>query len=353
MMAMGMVLLYLRAGHRKSMEKFHIACRCAGLACLALSASGWIDSLFPDQAVKVDRLMWLLITSIQSLLFTATCIILTDIDRKIGRSVCRDLLLMGATFGTCYTLKHLWPGMGTYIELLALAMIIGQFGFYVTRFRIAHKEALTRLEAAYDDDVEDRTRWVRRLFYSALVVGVASLVLTTIDTPVAYNVFLVLAVCYYIRVTIAMVNYVDRSRFFEKVTYNPAAEQEQVAEEEVAPEPVINIEEIQAAVDQWVAQKRFTDADVTVAEIAKELGVSRVDLSHYFSDVICQQFRTWRMKLRIEEAERILHEHPEIGTSELCVMAGYNDRSNFHKHFTKITGKSLAQYRATLFHEEE
>ena len=33
---------------------------------------------------------------------------------------------------------------------------------------------------------------------------------------------------------------------------------------------------------------------------------------------------------------------------ELCSCCGYNDRSNFHKHFLKVAGRTLAEYRDTV-----
>ena len=60
----------------------------------------------------------------------------------------------------------------------------------------------------------------------------------------------------------------------------------------------------------------------------------------------------WILDLRITERGEpargfvLLTADPAIPTGELCARCGYNDRSNFHKHFLKFTGQSLAEYRS-------
>jgi AraC-like DNA-binding protein len=56
-------------------------------------------------------------------------------------------------------------------------------------------------------------------------------------------------------------------------------------------------------------------------------------------------FKTWRTELRIEEAKRLLLKDRNISTNLVGEMAGFSDRSNFHRQFVKIVGCSPRQYR--------
>ena len=56
-------------------------------------------------------------------------------------------------------------------------------------------------------------------------------------------------------------------------------------------------------------------------------------------------FKTWRTQLRIEEAKRILLEDKDISINAAGEMAGFSDRSNFHRQFVKIVGCSPKQWR--------
>ena len=105
---------------------------------------------------------------------------------------------------------------------------------------------------------------------------------------------------------------------------------------------------VREAVDAWVASKRYLEPDISVDEVARQMGVGRQAVSEYFNTVLQKPFRTWRIEQRIGEAERLLSADPTIATGELCTRCGYRDRSNFHKHFLKVAGRSLAEYRETL-----
>ena len=102
-----------------------------------------------------------------------------------------------------------------------------------------------------------------------------------------------------------------------------------------------------------MAAKHYLEPDVSVEEIAQQMGISRQTLNDYFSSILQTPFRSWRIELRIREAQRLLAADPAIATGELCTHCGYNDRSNFHKHFLKVTGKTLAEYRTPHQSSEE
>ena len=108
-----------------------------------------------------------------------------------------------------------------------------------------------------------------------------------------------------------------------------------------------NLAHVREAVEAWAAAGHYLEPDLSVEEIARQMGITRQALNDYFSAVLEKPFRTWRIELRIREAQRLLAADPAIPTGELCARCGYHDRSNFHKHFLKVTGQSLAAYRST------
>ena len=64
----------------------------------------------------------------------------------------------------------------------------------------------------------------------------------------------------------------------------------------------------------------------------------------YFRTEIGEDFRTWRLRLRIEEACRIMESDPDLSYEIVAEMSGINDRSNFKKTFTKIKGISPKEW---------
>ena len=75
------------------------------------------------------------------------------------------------------------------------------------------------------------------------------------------------------------------------------------------------------------------------------MNTTREMLHLYFTTRMGMDFKTWRTELRIEEAKRLLLKDKKISTNLAGEMAGFSDRSNFHRQFVKIVGCSPRQYR--------
>ena len=99
--------------------------------------------------------------------------------------------------------------------------------------------------------------------------------------------------------------------------------------------------------DKWVKQKKFSEYDKSREEVASELGTTREFLHMYFTTRKGMDFKTWRTGLRIEEAKRLLLENRELSTNVIGEIAGFSDRSNFHRQFVKLVGCSPRQWRET------
>jgi len=101
----------------------------------------------------------------------------------------------------------------------------------------------------------------------------------------------------------------------------------------------------QKSLENWTKEKRFSEKDIGVEEIAQSLGVDASFLRHYFRTYMHNDFRTWRSELRIREAQQILDQDPQIALSQVCETVGFNDKGNFHRQFQKITGTTPANYK--------
>ena len=105
------------------------------------------------------------------------------------------------------------------------------------------------------------------------------------------------------------------------------------------------LKRIERSLDIWVQEKKFRDYDKSREEIAKQLRISKEALHLYFATVKKVDFRTWRTELRIEDAKKLLLEDKKTSINIIGEMAGFSDRSNFHRQFTKIVGCSPKQWR--------
>ena len=104
---------------------------------------------------------------------------------------------------------------------------------------------------------------------------------------------------------------------------------------------------IEHALEKWVKEKRYREYDKTREQIAKELNTTKEMLHLFFVTRMSVDFKTWRTRMRIEEAKALLLENPEMSTNIVAELSGFSDRSNFHRQFTKIVGCSPKQWRAS------
>ena len=89
------------------------------------------------------------------------------------------------------------------------------------------------------------------------------------------------------------------------------------------------------------------DAHKSREEVAHELGTTREMLQLYFSEKVGEDFRTWRTRLRINDAKQMLLEKKDASINLIGEIAGFSDRSNFHTQFVKLVGCSPKKWRET------
>ena len=108
---------------------------------------------------------------------------------------------------------------------------------------------------------------------------------------------------------------------------------------------LLRLGELEEKLVVWVEKKGYRHPDATIGESARRIGVDPHLLQRYFLDVKGVDFRSWRTRLRIEDARKELLEHPHLPVSEVGYRVGFSDRSNFIHQFTRLTGQTPRAYR--------
>lgn len=316
-----------------------------------LGLSGFVSSLSGQEATDWPLLATctLLVASYQSLLFTYTALALIQplyINRK---SILLQLAGITALGGCLFLILFLFPGFWFYCAFYtALALYILQLACYTRLFRVKYKTFLTSLEEHFGEDMNTRMRWVRRFFYTALGVGIFTVV-SLFGNLYFYVFFTILYTIYYVQVVCWFFNYQVvfgfGISFITQKTASVQPDEEKTTSQEEASFPAEQYEKLKSALEIWVEEKKFTEKDISIDEIANQLGTNRNFLRHYFSTNIGSDFRSWRLELRIREAQQIILAQPHLSTSQVSEMVGFGDRSNFHRQFIKTTGVSPANYK--------
>lgn len=98
-------------------------------------------------------------------------------------------------------------------------------------------------------------------------------------------------------------------------------------------------------VNLFEEDKVYTRPDVSIEEIAKQLGSNRTYVSQAISKVADMSFRHMVNFYRVNEARRLLHEDDRAWSSEtLAAEVGYGSTSSLYRAFSQHVGMSPARY---------
>lgn len=84
--------------------------------------------------------------------------------------------------------------------------------------------------------------------------------------------------------------------------------------------------------------------EIYVTEVAEMLNMSGASFSRYFKHHMRKTFSNYVTEIRVSHACRMLM-HGEKNISEISYLSGFENLSNFYRHFRKITGVIPKDYR--------
>lgn len=100
-------------------------------------------------------------------------------------------------------------------------------------------------------------------------------------------------------------------------------------------------------VDIWVMEKRYCRTDLTIKEVAQEIGTNQNYLSAYLNRYKNTNFQLWLNTLRIEESKRLMLSDKHLSIEEIGAKVGIPQNYNFSKWFKTITEMTPYQYKKT------
>ena len=132
---------------------------------------------------------------------------------------------------------------------------------------------------------------------------------------------------------------------FRRLLSPPALPARDAARSDIPSETLRRFPFIQERIDRWIDEKRFCEDIRNNTELARSLETAPEDLNWFFKAVIREDPRSWRVRLRIEEAEALLSLHPDMPVNKVAEAVGFSDPSNFSRQFRRFTGSSPQQWR--------
>ena len=102
---------------------------------------------------------------------------------------------------------------------------------------------------------------------------------------------------------------------------------------------------ITEVVDRWKANAHYREPNLTLGIVARQMGVPQRQLQEWLRQSEYGKLAGLVTTLRIEEAKRVLKEHPDWSTESVANYCGFSSREYFHRTFRQMTGMTPANFQ--------
>lgn len=342
---LALILLGVAIRKDDALKKYRTArwCLCAAFLVFGIANLFQAGIESDSRQEALTGVMMIAIGSINAMMFTMVALVFIRPSVVTKRNIIWQIALILLFSAFLFTARFAMPLGIFYIIywvfiLGYLLLMAGYTYLFVKNYRVFRKQMLEYYE---EEELLYRMRWIQWTFWSALAVGISALLLT-IDTPAVNMLFTALFTGYYLFMTISFINYQQYAQLVAR------ADKGSVTESETSQEGMLQPADISLFTDKiniWISQKGFAESDKSMEEIAQLLGTDTKTMRAYFTNYVGEDFRTWRNRIRIDEAKRLIDGNPSITIAEVMDRTGFNDRPFFYRTFRKISGVSLAEYR--------
>ena len=330
-----------------------LICSVLFFTCLRYSGS---DALAGGSFEEFASMMMFVITCMSSVVLSFSLINLLD-----EKFIASDKFYLNVGFVAVLSvvfMRSFWMEKGSAlrvaIQVIYVIIFVLQCITHIIAFRRRYKECVKKLEHYYDEDEDQKLKWIHFCYVIMMLTQMFILVYRLFPTGFMriYNVWYSLFMLYF---TANFISFLGSHKLaLDAFAYKALSGQDLVKRvrsvkkaDNKAQESQTEVEfrKLERSLEQWVKQKKYVEFDKSREELAAQLNTTREILHLYFTTRKGVDFKTWRTELRVEEAKRLLLKNKDVSVNIIGEMAGFSDRSNFHRQFVKIVGCSPKQWR--------
>ncbi len=294
--------------------------------------------------VRSTRMIALLACLLQSFLFTYTNITLINLHFATKQNILLESIPI--ILFCILTPVVLSTSLAIYIDFLFYIFIVYYISAlirYTLLFHGNYNQYIRKMENFYAGQEAKRFHWIYISFYMALIIGILALFVTLFFSHTAGIIFSLIIIGFYSYYGIQFINYAYSFQHIETVM----ADNKEVQEKTGDISTFHHFFSLKQDTEQWIVEKKFLYHNINIENVASQLGTNRSYLSGYINSCLRITFKEWISGLRIEEAKNLLLQYPDVPIAEISEMAGFSDKSNFGRIFTKHTGLSPKIWRTS------
>ena len=330
-----------------------LICSVLFFTCLRYSGS---DALAGGSFEEFASMMMFVITCMSSVVLSFSLINLLD-----EKFIASDKFYLNVGFVAVLSvvfMRSFWMDKGSAlrvaIQVIYVIIFVLQCITHIIAFRRRYKECVKKLEHYYDEDEDQKLKWIHFCYVIMMLTQMFILVYRLFPTGFMriYNVWYSLFMLYF---TANFISFLGSHKLaLDAFAYKALSGQDLVKRvrsvkkadnKALESQTEVEFRKLERSLEQWVKQKKYVEFDKSREELAAELNTTREILHLYFTTRKGVDFKTWRTELRVEEAKRLLLKNKDVSVNIIGEMAGFSDRSNFHRQFVKIVGCSPKQWR--------
>lgn len=345
--ALAVAIICVKIPSRPEFGKLKTARATLAASFITLSILNFI-CYFTGYDETLDRLNTLIVAAFQALLLTGTLLVFIRPDVVTGKWVGLQTAVICILSALLYCIMFIFPDIYPIFFHAGAALLVLQLILHSIRFFKSQNMTLNDLANYYADDFSPRLGGIRAGFILMLIIGAMSLC-TLVTGPWFYAIFVPAYLICYTIVAICMIRYVNNTSFILQAIGKPEEEapSTELAHKAQANIPEHQLVELRNNIASWVAAGEYRRRDVPYKEILETLNTDAATMRVFMKSENGMDFRSWRNKLRLQEACQMLAGHPEMNAEQISEYIGYSDSSNFHTDFRKFTGMSASEWRRT------
>ena len=259
----------------------------------------------------------------------------------------RIITTIGVVVPLCAILLgvRLWGSASAYkvIYGVILAIYVGLITHFIillsTNYKLFEQELLTYYE---EEDLIESIRWIKINFWVAMFMATSVLLFNFGEALINATLITIYTFCI-IYMEVSFLNYHEYAEVINRAIGEEEGMPQEAADSSSEEEhPMDN--EIRQCVEKWVEEKGYLDTSLSVKDITGKMGIGYPAFTDFIKRETGEDFRSWRIRLRIKEAQEIMHNEPSLSISDVAYKAGFNDRAYFYKAFQKVTGMSVRDF---------
>lgn len=248
--------------------------------------------------------------------------VIAAIDKYIGIVVW--ILAMALSYWSVVAASTLYAAMQTY--------------YSVKQVRLMRKIRFA-LADYYDSDIDELLRWMRwAVFIMAMMAILVPLMIFVQGPMLAVFAILCLIGLFYLVDCFTLFTVCNTpAQVGEAQQIEADARHEEVSQksEDRVSESAVN--RVEKAVNVWIEHGGHLQTGLNLPNAAEAIGVPRYLLSAWLKQGGLR-YNDWLTGLRIDEAMRVMRDHPDWSNEAVAQHCGFSDRTYFQRKFKQITG---------------